>query len=188
MSSSPLPRVSRRATLGGLVTALGGGAALLLAGCDASPAPENPAPPAPGAGTPLATEERSDEEVDADLLDRVVAGTTSAESLLAATVVQHPGLAGALSGLQAMHAAHRAVLAASLDGDPTGAVLVPPVPGRSRRALAAVRRHENELQRQLARLALDARSGQFARILASMAAAVAQHVSTLPRPGQAGPA
>jgi hypothetical protein len=186
--SSPLPRVSRRATLGGLVTALGGGPILLLVGCDAAPAPEGPASSATETGTRLATAERDDEEVDADLLDRVVAATTSAESLLAATVVQHPGLAGALRGLQAMHAAHRELLAASLDGDPTGAVLVPPVPGRSRRALAVVRRHENDLQRQLAELALDARSGQFARILASMAAAVGQHVSTLPRPGQAGPA
>ena len=188
MPSSPLPRVSRRATLGGLATALGGGAVLLLGSCDTAPAPESPASPAPGAGTPLATAERSDEQVDADLLDRVVADTTTAESLLAATVVQHPGLAGALGGLQAMHAAHRELLAASLDGDPTGAVLVPPVPGRSRRALAGVRRHENQLQRQLAELALDARSGQFARILASMAAAVGQQTSALPRPGQAGPA
>ncbi|MDP3890794.1 hypothetical protein [Nocardioides sp.] len=191
MPSSPALRVSRRATLRGTLTALGATTALATASCEdglrrggdtppgATPGrQESPTPTAPG---------RSDEEHDAGILDRAVASTLAAEALLAATVSTHPGLGGALAEVRAVHRAHHDLLAASLSQEPPPSP-APRVPGRSRRALAVVRRHENDHQQRLADLALEARSGPFARILASMAAAVGQQVSLLPRPGEAGPA
>jgi hypothetical protein len=55
------------------------------------------------------------------------------------------------------------------------------LPARSGKALDLVRTRELSLQGEFADLARRARSGPLARLLASMSAAIAQHVSGLLR-------
>jgi hypothetical protein len=104
-----------------------------------------------------------------------------------ATVHAHPGLADVLAGTRATHHAHVELLARAVadhtasptpkptgDGDPRHAV-----PRGSDAALAALARQEVRLAELGRQSALAARSGAFARVLASAAAAAAQQVPGL---------
>lgn len=103
--------------------------------------------------------------------------------LVARTGETHIGLAGALAPLLALHDAHLALL------DTTPPEAAPPVVApRSAVALERVRAAETTLQARLAELAGGATSGPFARALASMSAAVAQHLVVLPELANEGPA
>ncbi|GAA4690053.1 hypothetical protein [Nocardioides conyzicola] len=97
----------------------------------------------------------SADDPDGSLVDEVVARITATAAL-----------AGRVPGLVAMHTAHLDALDAE-----------PPVPGRA--ALPRLRRSEQQLQRFLVGAAMTAESGQLARLLASMSAAVSQQLVVL---------
>jgi hypothetical protein len=86
-----------------------------------------------------------------------------------------PSLASTLGHLRQMHRAHLGVL-----GPPERTRTATRVPSSGRQALGLLRRSEERLQRDLASGAIAAQSGALARLLASMSAAVAQHVAALP--------
>jgi hypothetical protein len=124
-------------------------------------------------------------DADADL----VKTATQAIDNMAATVTvvadQHIGLAVALAPLNTMHAAHLQLLSPSA----ASAGLAPTLSEESSRAaMARVRSEEARLQTQLADLATSAVSGTLARALASMSAAIAQHLAVLPEIASRGPA
>jgi hypothetical protein len=148
----PLGPVSRRATLG-----LGAAGLVAVGGCDAGDDAARPS--LLGSGSPTAT---ADVDPDSTLVDQVVAHLVAAEQLAAA---------GRRPDLVALHRAHLDALEADQ-----------PAPGRParRRTPAEVRRGEVLLQRRLDDAALAAESGALARLLASMAAAVAQRLAAMP--------
>lgn len=137
-----------------------------LAGCRWGP-PEVDAEPGPPPPEP---------DADVALLDEAAQAILGALDLVERVAARHRGLATALAGLVALHTAHLDLLGAE-PGGPRPAV--PPLPG-ARPALARVRADELVLQGRLAGMAAQAGSGAFARALASMSAAVAQHVAALP--------
>ena len=141
---------------------------LVLAACDIDPparddtSPASPPPPE-----------------DAELVASVVAELVRAEGVLAAATAA-PELAARLAPLVDAHAAHRELLVGAVaeaqlpDSSPTR------VPDAPDRALAAVRRSEQRLLRQLREACVGAASGDLARVLASVAASTAQHSAALP--------
>jgi len=165
----PPPPITRRATL--VLASLG-----LVAGCEWGP-PEDgtdpsadPAPPAP--------------DEDAELASTALVATSGVAALVAATASRHRGLATPLADLTALHLAHLRLLGAAAPEAPQPTP--PEVPARSRAALALVVREERRLEDELAALAGRVASGAFARALASMSAAVAQHLAVLPPTGGRG--
>lgn len=98
-------------------------------------------------------------------------------SRIGATIETHPRLARALGGARTAHRAHVALLTRAVPRDqlptaPSGGAAR--VPRRARAALTAVARAEAVLADSGRRHALTARSGAFARILASTSAAALQ--------------
>lgn len=186
--------VPRRLVLGGLL--LGGGA--VVAGCsgdgpdvDFSRLDPRSDPPTPTTTAEL--REPADADADADVLtlEAAYAEVLATATLLEAVAQRHQRLAPALQPLVRLHRAHAEVLAGAAPEDPP----TRPPSGRSPRtaakALALVRSTEESTQNRLGGWALDARSGTFARLLGSMAAAIGQQYSTLPtkvsaRPGANG--
>lgn len=146
-------------------TALAAAPLAVAAGCRWGPAEEDdPDLPAP------------EPDADAAAVDEAAAASLKALDLVQQVSADHIGLAAALTGLVAMHTAHLELLEADLDGGRPSAAPLPD----TRAAMARVRADEQALQVTLARLAGAASSGTFARALASMSAAVAQHVAALP--------
>jgi hypothetical protein len=98
-----------------------------------------------------------------------------------ATARRHPALAPSLSGARAVHRAHVALLREAVPDDtaPPGGHRTGRVPARPRQALSALARAEGRLGVAGQRNAVRARSGGFARVLASMAAASAQQAALL---------
>ena len=158
-------RPTRRSTLGlalGTSVALGAG----LAGCDLDDAASGTRTPAAAAADP-----------DRALLDGVLADLDARLALVALARSTYPRLQQPLAGLEAMHRAHRDVLSP----DPAGAAGAPPATGRTARAaLRRVRSDEEAHRTALVEAAVAARSGALARLLGSMAASVAQHLTVLP--------
>lgn len=153
--------LSRRRAVGSALAA-----PLVVAACDIDPparddtSPASPPPPE-----------------DAELVDAVVAELVRAEGVLTGAAAS--GLTARLDPLVAAHAAHRELLAGAVaDAELPGAspARVPDAPDR---ALAAVRRSEQRLLRQLREACVGAASGDLARVLASVAASTAQHSATL---------
>jgi hypothetical protein len=144
-------------------------------GASADTSPE-PADPSTG---PSSGSAQADEELDPDvrLLGERVADVEQVAALVAATRRRHRRLRPRLGPLVALHEAHRAVLDEA--GDHAGAAPdpAPRVPRGADRALALVLRQEEQHARTLARSAVEASSGGFARLLASMAAGVDQHLT-----------
>lgn len=144
-----------------------------LSGCDLNnPLTEEEAPAAEAV-----------RELDADVAVAVEAVTLvrTAQSAVSRTGEVHPALTGRLAGLVATHQAH---LDALVDAVPEGVDTTAPgapydVPTRRRAAVAGVAAAETTLHDGLTGLALRARSGPFARLLGSMAAAVSQQVRVL---------
>jgi hypothetical protein len=96
---------------------------------------------------------------------------------VAATARRHPSLAATLTGTRAAHRAHVALLTKAVPDDTPyhspspGGGRVPRKPARALSALAAAERRLGDV---VARSSLAARSGPFARVLASMSAAASQ--------------
>ena len=166
---SPLGAVSRRG-------AVFGGAGLVLTGCDLDPRADPTPSPAPTSGAP------ADPSVEADL-----ALLTEARSIVLSALATVTGLRGAipvlrpvLGPLRRLHATHLGVLEKAGPSSSEDAADSLTVVGDASEALAGLRRDELRLQRRLADLAVAAASGAFARMLASMSAAVAAHLAALP--------
>lgn len=149
----PKTVTSRRTALGGALAGL-----VAVTGCDgdanSDPTPRTE-PTAPAV------------DADAELVDQVVEHIATASAAVAAARKQSPQLRRSLRPLQRLHAEHLAVL--ETDGDPTV----------SQPAARDVRAAETALQRQLTEAAVRAESGALAKVLASMAAAVAQQLAVL---------
>jgi hypothetical protein len=151
------------------------GAVLLgLAGCTAGN-PGAPSSPGPEPG-PSATEGAPDPDREA-----LVRATELTAALLAATRAAgsrvDPG-----RRLQALHRAHLAALREAAGPAPKPAPAPPPPAGL--RTRAGLRRAELRAQRELARLAGAAGSGALARLLASMSAGIAAHLSVVTPPAR----
>ena len=156
--------LSRRTTLGSALAA-----PLVLAACDIDPptresrsSPATPPPPE-----------------DSELVAGVVAALVRAQSVLDAATTAAPTLAARLAPVLAAHAEHLDVLVGAVPEAerPTGEAAS--VPSRPARALAAVRRSEQRLVREVREGCLAAASGDLARVLASVAASTAQHGAAL---------
>jgi hypothetical protein len=173
--------LSRRAAVG----VVAGAAAVSLAGCTDS-------------GTHRSSghvEQSPDAEPDPDvvLAGRALARERVMLQQVTATLHAHPGLAGALADTRATHRAHVQLLTRAVPGSspspspppspspsPTeGPAPAHAVPHRPGAALAALAGEEARLARFARHSALAARSGAFARVLASAAAAAAQQVTGL---------
>lgn len=116
---------------------------------------------------------------DSALVAAVAAAVTDAAATVAAASEVAPALATRLTPLAQAHAAHLELLLGAIpDAEvPTAEALG--VPGRPPAALAAVRRSEQSLLRTLRESCVAAASGDLARVLASMAGSVSQHVAAL---------
>jgi hypothetical protein len=185
--------VSRRTAIGGAAALT----ALVVSGCTNGRGPRSTpsaAPPgvqASGSPTPA--------PVDPDIALAAAVLVSEQEMLdrVLATARRHPRLAASVTGALAAHQAHVALLTRAVpDGSPTPTPAPTPpltraarparVPASPRSALAALAGAEDRLSATGQRRAGVARSGAFARVLASMAAASAQqavHLSTLSAPG-----
>ncbi len=116
---------------------------------------------------------------DSELVAAVVAALVRAQSVLEAAVRSVPSLATRLQPVSAAHAGHLDVLVGAV---PEGEVPDPgtvSVPQRILPALAAVRRSEQRLLREVREGCLVAESGDLARVLASVAASTSQHSAAL---------
>ena len=155
--------LSRRTAVGSALAA-----PLVLVACDIDPPARDDASPA----SPPPPE-------DAELVPAVVAELVRAEGVLAAAAAA-TGLAARLDPLLAAHAAHRELLADAVADAELPDASPARVPDAPDRALAAVRRSEQRLLRQLREACVGAASGDLARVLASVAASTAQHSAALP--------
>lgn len=172
MSARARP-VSRRTAVGGALAAALAGPALAT-GCTLDPPAPEPSPDAP-----------TEPEPDADLVlvGTVLGAIDGAAALLAATTERHPRLAAGLQPLVDAHTAHRGVLDGAAEVEPD-VPSTPTVPGRPPVALDRVLRTETRLVGTLREATGAAQSGDLARVLASMAASLTQHLAVV---GTEGP-
>lgn len=156
--------LSRRTALGSALTA-----PLALAACDIDPPVRESES---SAATPPPPE-------DSELVAAVVASLVRAQSVLDAAVTSVPSLAARLEPVRTAHDEHLEVLVGAVPEPevPTGAVTT--VPARILPALAAVRRSEQRLLREVREGCLAAASGDLARVLASVVASTSQHSAAL---------
>jgi len=125
-------------------------------------------------------------DADADLVKAAAEAITRVSLDVTGAAEDHLGIASALTPLSAMHLAHLQVLDVTVE---VGSIDTgEPDQPDSRSALATIRSEEARLQTQLADLATSAVSGTLARALASMSAAIAQHLAVLPEIVSRGPA
>ena len=170
--------VTRRATLGGAAALT----AVAVAGCtDDSPRRTVTPPPTRRAGT----------DPDVLLAATVLADERAMLARVKATTRRHPTLKAELAGARAAHRAHVRLLSravpkeaasASASASPSAtpsAAPSPGVPAKPGPALAALAQAEDRLSHLGRRSAFAARSGAFARVLASMAAAATQQATQL---------
>jgi hypothetical protein len=173
--------VSRRTALGGLAVLGVAAVAACTSGRATRPAVTVPAP----------SRGRSPSGVPADPDVRLAATALHEEQAMLDRVLAtgrvHPHLAGPLAGARATHRAHVDLLARAV---PTGAAARrparrrQPVPRSQAAALAALAGAEDRLASAGGGHALVARSGPFARVLASMAASAAQQGARLAAAGE----
>jgi hypothetical protein len=155
-----VPTPSRRTVL------TAGLAAGALAACTS---PESPASTAP--------------EPDADtvLAKDLLAAESALVGLIDSVTVERPRRAQRLAPARAVHEAHIALLTEAVpnSGATSDPNAITPFAGGERAALAAVITAEDALGQQLRLGAAQARSGDFAKVLASMAAASKQQSASL---------
>lgn len=151
---------TRRAALGGALAGLA-----TVAGCDDGPPSDELTS---GASTAPAR------AADTDLVDEVTSQVVAALGVVLAARASSRRLGTTLRPLERLHGAHLRALGADDMKVATDAVEGAP-PG-----LGGVRAAEVRLERQLTDATVAAESGALAGLLASMAAAVAQHLAVLP--------
>jgi hypothetical protein len=157
--------LSRRSLLA--VGVLGAGA---LAGCS-SGGDKHVATPAPKASvTP-----------DVRTATAALAAVRAAHEAVRATAQHFTALRAVLTGLDAMHAAHERSLVDAVPAGSRGSAArsTYAVPLRRDAAVARLTTGETHLHDALQSLAVQAQSGEFARLLAGMAAAVSVHRQVL---------
>jgi hypothetical protein len=139
----------------------------------------------PSSGRP---QQSRDAEPDPDiaLARRALTRERAILQQVTATVHAHPGLAGVLAGTRAAHRAHVQLLVRAVPAKPASPSATatasgdhPHVPSESGAALASLAHQEARLAQLGRESAQAARSGAFARVLASAAAASAQQVREL---------
>jgi hypothetical protein len=135
-----------------------------LTGCDLTESGREPGGPA-GAPRP---------DPDQELAEQAAAEVAGTLALAAAGAARSRRLARLLRGVLTTHEAHLAALEA-----PGEDVPAPALPGSSTQVVEQVLRRERLSQRRLAEWSVAADSGQLARLLASMSAAVAQQLVAL---------
>ena len=183
-SRGPLTRrTALRVGLGGL--GLGGLGA--LSGCSLDgigvqvpgTRPSAAATPAGGAAPPSARDGGSD--ADEELVARLTTQLSPVLALVTRTAARHPGLRGRLTSLGAALQADLETLRDAVEESrlPSTTPSTTAVPADRAVALQAVVRTVTTLREQLRRGALSALSGRFARLIASMAAALSQRLRTL---------
>lgn len=161
--------LSRRGVLA--VAAVG-----VAGGCDLDPRGAEPTVPTPTAGAPSEV----GEDTDLLLLDQARAATERALATVLVVRDHHPRLRDSMRPLAVLHRAHATALDEAGRQGADDPVPVPIAGGDPTEALAAVRREEARLQRRLAAWSVQAGSGGFAQLLASMSAGVAAHLVDLP--------
>ena len=168
--------VSRRSVVGGAAALAALGASGCTGGGDSGPAA---APTASVTSTDRAS--RAPANPDVALAAAVLRSEQAMLGRVLATARRHPGLSDSLAGARSAHRAHVALLrrADPDDASPAGTRRPGRVPTRPGRALSALARAEDRLGAAGQRDAVRARSGAFARVLASMAAASAQQAAVL---------
>ncbi len=151
--SLPNSVTSRRTALGGALAGL-----VVVTGCDGDA----------GSGEPRSEQTTAPPvDADAELVDLVSERITIAWAVVSSARKQGPELRRSLRPLQRLHETHLSVLEKT--------------PRTGTRPVARdVRVAETALQRQLTEAAVRAQSGALAKVLASMAAAVAQQLAVLP--------
>lgn len=159
--------LSRRTTLGSALAA-----PLVLAACDIDPPPRTD-------GTSTATPEPPE---DSELVATVVAALVRAQGVLDAARSAAPELAARLDPVAAAHDEHLGVLVGAVPESEVPTDVPPPLPTRSPAVLTAVARSEQRLLRAVRTGCLEARSGDLARVLASVAASTSQHAAALATP------
>jgi hypothetical protein len=118
---------------------------------------------------------------DVQTATEALAAVRVAHQAVLATGQKFPALRAGLARLDAMHAAHERSLVDAVPAQARASATPAPyvVAGRRDVALARLQASEATLRAALQSLALRAQSGEFARLLASMAAAVTVHRQAL---------
>lgn len=178
MPHSPRPAPEATVSRRGLL--LGGVGLLALAGCSGDDSGDDSGDSGNGKNPPRDTSELApDVAVATAALERIRATRAAVD----ATSARHPALGRELAGVTEMHAAHEeslvdAVPERARPDSPPATYTVPPRRRVAARRLAVA---ETELHEGLDELALRAESGDFARLLASMGAGIAQQLAGWPQ-------
>jgi hypothetical protein len=170
---SPAPRraspdvagPTRRAVVAAGFTGLVG---LALAGCSDDTEPGSKPPDTPAGLTP-----------DVSVATAALAEIRAVREAVAATVARFPATRPTLGPLVALHRTHEATLVDAVPARAATSSTPAPyaVPHRRDRAVSALATREQRLHDRLDQLAVRAQSGQFARLLASMGAALHQRLA-----------
>jgi hypothetical protein len=141
-------------------------------------------PPTSGAGTVRAgSSGGTSSDSDADPDERLLLSALTAERRVRAAVVRararHHRLRRPLAATLQVHQQHVDLLASAVSTPDDGPADVPDRSGSATAELTALARAERNLSRTHAGLALDAASGQVARLLGSLSAAAAQQGQVL---------
>lgn len=156
--------LSRRTALGSALAA-----PIVVTACDIDPPPRAD-PTAPAIPEP---------PEDAELVSAVVTALVRAQGVLDAAREAVPDLAVRLDPVAAAHAAHLDVLVGAVPDSEVPTSGPQTLPSRPEAVLGAVRRSEQRLLRTVRTGCLDARSGDLARVLASVATSTSQHAAAL---------
>jgi len=150
---------------------LGSVATLALVGCSSDPDPGSRQPASPAGLTP-----------DVAVATRALAEIRAVREAVTGTLARYPATRPALGALVALHRAHEATLVDAVPdrAEPSSRPAPYAVPRNRDKAVAALAVREQRLHDTLDRLAVRAQSGQFARLLASMGAAVHQRLAAWP--------
>jgi hypothetical protein len=173
--SSPHPApfgdgwVSRRTVLAG---ALGGVGILAVAGCSDDTATGTKKPDSPAGLAP-----------DVAVATTALSEIRAVRAAVTSTLRRFPATRSVVGSLVALHQTHEATLvdAVPARASTSAAPAAYAVPRNRDRALAKLALREQALHDTLDGLAMRAQSGQFARLLASMGAAVHQRLAEWPR-------
>lgn len=160
--------MSRRTVLAGFV---GGAALLSAAGCSDDAKPGTRAPDSPAGLTP-----------DVAVATTALAEIRAVREAVTATLRRFPTTRSTIGSLVALHQKHEATLVDAVPARASTSAAPAPyaVPRNRDRAVKALEVHEQKLHDTLDGLALRAQSGQFARLLASMGAALHQRLAEWP--------
>ncbi len=161
-------RLTRRTVFAGVI---GGAAGLSVAACSNGDTPDSPAATSPGGLTP-----------DVAVATAALAEIRSTREAVSATLKRYPATRSVLGSLVPLHQAHEATLVDAVPDRASASAVPAPyaVPRNREKAVAALAVREQRLHDRLGGLALKAESGQFARLLASMGAALTQRLAEWP--------